>query len=76
MIYVASPSYWPVLLAASLVIMAGGALMHLAQVVVGRLLSIYCIYRFAMEHHHRPAGYTISPQFLEGANIRATRHAA
>jgi cytochrome c oxidase subunit I len=50
-IHMPPPSYWPVLLAASLLVMMAGALVSIDQVVAGGLLTIYCIYRFALEYH-------------------------
>jgi hypothetical protein len=45
------PSHWPILPAASLLVMVAGALISLTQVIIGGLLTLYCIYRFAMEYH-------------------------
>jgi len=53
-IHVPPPSYWPILLAASLLLMMAGALISIDQVVIGGLLTLLCIYRFATEYHHRP----------------------
>jgi hypothetical protein len=61
-IHVPLPPYWPILLAGSLLLMASGALVSLAQVVIGGLLTIYCIVRFAMEFHRRPHGYLVVPE--------------
>ncbi len=55
-IHLPPPSYWPILLAASLLVMVSGVLLSLEQVIVGGLLTIFCIYRFAMEYHHAPGG--------------------
>jgi len=48
---VPEPSYWPILLAGSLVVMAAGLMVSTAQIVIGGLLALACMYRFAMEHH-------------------------
>jgi len=53
-IHVPPPSYWPILLAASLLVMMAGALISIDQVVIGGLLTLLCIYRFATEYHHKP----------------------
>jgi cytochrome c oxidase subunit 1 len=60
-IHMPPPSWWPILLAASLLLMVSGALISIVQVIVGGLLALYCIYRFAMEYHHKPYGYEIQP---------------
>jgi hypothetical protein len=52
---VPEPSYWPILLAASLLVMVAGLLVGMEQVVIGGLLTLYCMYRFAMEHHRPPS---------------------
>jgi cytochrome c oxidase subunit 1 len=54
-IHVPEPSYWPILLAASLLVMVGGLLVGMEQVVIGGLLTLYCMYRFAMEYHRPPS---------------------
>jgi cytochrome c oxidase subunit 1 len=54
-IHVPEPSYWPILLATSLLVMVAGLLVAMEQVVVGGLLTLYCMYRFAMEHHRLPS---------------------
>jgi cytochrome c oxidase subunit 1 len=54
-IHVPEPSYWPILLAASLLVMVAGLLVGMEQVVIGGLLTLYCMYRFAMEHHRPPS---------------------
>jgi cytochrome c oxidase subunit 1 len=54
-IHVPPSSYWPILLAASLLVMMAGALISINQVVIGGLLTVLCIYRFAMEYHGKPA---------------------
>jgi hypothetical protein len=55
------PSYWPLLLAASLLVMVAGVLVGIEQVVIGGLLTLLCIYRFAIEYHHKPYGYEVRP---------------
>jgi cytochrome c oxidase subunit 1 len=60
-IHMPPPSYWPILLAASLLLMMTGALISIVQVVLGALLTLCFIYRFATEYHHRPYGYEIRP---------------
>jgi cytochrome c oxidase subunit 1 len=61
-IHVPPSSYWPILLAASLFVTASGALVSIVQVVIGGLLTFYCIFRFAMEYHRDPYGYLIIPE--------------
>ena len=60
-IHLPPPSWWPILLAASLLVLVTGALVGLDQVIVGGLLTLACIYGFAMEYHHKPYGYEIQP---------------
>jgi cytochrome c oxidase subunit 1 len=59
-VHMPSPSHWPILLAASLLVMLGGALIGLAPVIVGGIASLYCIARFMLEYHHRPSGYELT----------------
>jgi cytochrome c oxidase subunit 1 len=60
-IHMPRPSVWPVLLAASLLLMVGGALIGIEPVVIGGLLTFYCIARFGLEYHRSPSGYEIVP---------------
>ncbi len=60
-VHMPAPSYWPILLTASLLVMVTGALISIEQVVIGGLLTLYCIYRFATEYHHKPYGYEVLP---------------
>ena len=60
-IHMPPPSWWPILLAASLLLMASGALVSIDQVIAGGVLAFYCIYRFATEYHHKPYGFEIQP---------------
>ncbi len=46
-----APSYWPIVVAAGIVIAAAGALTHLAIVIVGALIAVGAIFAFALEHH-------------------------
>ena len=50
------PSYWPVVLAGAITVMLAGLLIIYVQVVVGGVLTLYCMYRFAMEYHRPPPG--------------------
>jgi heme/copper-type cytochrome/quinol oxidase subunit 1 len=53
-IHMPPPSYWPVVLAAAITVMLAGLLISYAQVVVGGLLTLWCMYKFAMEYHRLP----------------------
>ncbi len=53
-IHMPPPSYWPILLGAAFLFMMSGALISIYQVVLGGLLTLYCMFRFALEYH-RPA---------------------
>ncbi|HYB42130.1 MAG TPA: cbb3-type cytochrome c oxidase subunit I, partial [Candidatus Methylomirabilis sp.] len=53
-IHIPAPSYWPLLLALAIATMISGLLTNMYQIIIGGLLTLACMYRFAMEHH-RPA---------------------
>ncbi len=55
-IHMPPPSYWPILLAAALVFMVSGALISIYQVILGGLLTLFSMYRFALEYHRPAAG--------------------
>jgi cytochrome c oxidase subunit 1 len=55
-IHMPSPSYWPLLLALAVVVMVSGLMVSTYQIILGGLLTLTCMYRFAMEHH-RPAAH-------------------
>jgi heme/copper-type cytochrome/quinol oxidase subunit 3 len=50
-----SPSRWPVVVALGLLLAAAGALIHLALVLAGALVTVIAAFRFALEHHRTPA---------------------
>jgi cytochrome c oxidase subunit I len=50
-----APSHWPVLTAVGVGLAAAGALLDVAVVVVGGLLTLVAAYRFALEHYDHPA---------------------
>ena len=54
-IHMPPTSFWPILLAIGMSVMLSGLLISMWQVVVGGLLTLFLMYRFAMEYH-RPAG--------------------
>jgi len=60
-IHMPPPSYWPILVAASLLVMMAGFLIRTEQVVIGGLLTLLSIYGFALEYHHQPYGYDVRP---------------
>ncbi|HUM16083.1 MAG TPA: cbb3-type cytochrome c oxidase subunit I, partial [Candidatus Nitrosotalea sp.] len=53
-IHMPSTSYWPLLLALAMTVMISGLMISMYQVIVGGLLTLYLMYKFAMELH-RPA---------------------
>jgi cytochrome c oxidase subunit 1 len=53
-IHMPAPSRWPILLAGSLFLMGSGVLISIYLVILGGLLTLYCMTRFMLEHH-RPA---------------------
>ncbi|MCZ6535215.1 MAG: cytochrome c oxidase subunit I [Dehalococcoidia bacterium] len=48
-IHMPTPSYYPVLLAAGLTLIAGGLVSHLAVSVIGGILALFSIYSWALE---------------------------
>jgi cytochrome c oxidase subunit I len=56
-IHMPSPSYWPLLLAVSIAGMISGLMVSAYQIIAGGLLTLVCMYRFAMEHHRPPGGH-------------------
>jgi heme/copper-type cytochrome/quinol oxidase subunit 3 len=54
-LHMPAPSHWPIVTAVGLGVAAAGALLSAAIVVVGALIAVYGIYRFALEHHRTPA---------------------
>jgi cytochrome c oxidase subunit 1 len=54
-IHLPSPSFWPIVVAAGIVVAAVGALTHLAIVVVGVLVLVVAAWAFALEHHRAAA---------------------
>ncbi|MGH7373336.1 MAG: cytochrome c oxidase subunit I, partial [Candidatus Rokuibacteriota bacterium] len=53
-IHMPPTSSWPIILAIAMVVMISGLLISVYQVIIGGLLTLYCMYKFAMELH-RPA---------------------
>jgi cytochrome c oxidase subunit 1 len=56
-IHMPSPSYWPLLLGLSIALMISGLLVSMVQVAVFGILTLVCMYFFAMEHHRPAAGH-------------------
>jgi cytochrome c oxidase subunit 1 len=54
-VHLPSPSRYPVLLALGIVVAAAGALTSVWVVVLGVLLAVWALFRFALEHHANPA---------------------
>jgi cytochrome c oxidase subunit 1 len=55
-IHMPPPSYWPILLAAAIAFTISGLLISMYQVILGGLLTLYCLARFMLEYHRPPAG--------------------
>ena len=53
-IHMPPASFWPIVLAIAMAVMISGLLIGMYQIIVGGLLTLYCMYKFAMELH-RPA---------------------
>ncbi len=56
-IHIPSPSYWPLVLAISIALMIAGLIISMVQVAVFGVLTIVCMYCFAMELHRPAAGH-------------------
>jgi len=56
-IHMPSPSYWPLFLAIAIAMMLSGLLISMYQVIVGGLLTLVLMYKFAMELHRPTAGH-------------------
>jgi cytochrome c oxidase subunit I len=54
-VHLPAGSYWPIVIAAGIVVGAAGALVHVGLVIVGALVAIVGIYALALEHHRNPA---------------------
>jgi cytochrome c oxidase subunit 1 len=54
-VHMPSPSIWPIVVGAGLIIAAAGALMHIAVVLVGVVILVVGAWAFALEHHRNPA---------------------
>jgi hypothetical protein len=48
-IHMPPSSYWPILLALAMAMMISGLLISMYQVIVGGLLTLFLMYKFAME---------------------------
>jgi len=55
-IHMPPPSYWPLLLAAAIAFTISGLLISMYQVILGGLLTLYCMVRFMLEYHRPAAG--------------------
>jgi len=58
-IHMPLPSFWPILVAATLLVTMAGFLVGLAQVLIGGLLTLMSVFGFALEYHHKPYGYEL-----------------
>jgi len=56
-IHMPPTSYWPLLLGLALAVMVSGLMISMYQVVVGGLLTLYLMYKFAMELHRPSPGH-------------------
>jgi len=54
-VHLPSPSSWPVVSAAGIVVAAIGALTHLAVVIAGAAIAVVSLFLLALEHHRNPA---------------------
>jgi cytochrome c oxidase subunit 1 len=53
-VHLPPPSHWPVIVGLGIGALAVGALTHLAVVLAGAALTVFGIFRFALEHHRTP----------------------
>jgi len=56
-IHMPPTSYWPLLLGLALAVMISGLMISMYQVAIGGLLTLYLMYRFAMELQPAPTGH-------------------
>src|SRR5262249_7987011 len=56
-IHMPPTSYWPIVLAIFMGVMISGLLLSTYQIIVGGLLMLYCMYKFAMEYHRPAVGH-------------------
>jgi len=54
-VHLPAPSHWPIVVALGMVLAAVGALTHVSIVLLGVLLTVWGIFRFALEHHRTTA---------------------
>jgi heme/copper-type cytochrome/quinol oxidase subunit 3 len=54
-VHLPAPSFWPIVAAAGIAVAAAGALIHLAVVVAGGLVTAVALWAFGLEHHENPA---------------------
>ena len=52
-IHLPPPSFYPIIVAAGMLVMATGAITHLAVVVVGFLVTVFAVYAMAFENRRR-----------------------
>jgi cytochrome c oxidase subunit 1 len=56
-IHMPPTSFWPLLLALAIAMMIAGLMISMVQVAVGGLLTLWLMYKFAMELHRPAAGH-------------------
>jgi len=54
-IHLPDPSSWPIIAAAGILVAAIGALVHLALLIAGVVVTVVSLFAFALEHHRHPA---------------------
>src|SRR5215831_12420652 len=54
-IHLPAPSFWPAVAAVGMLAAVAGALVHLALLVGGVLVTVVALFAFALEHHRDPA---------------------
>jgi heme/copper-type cytochrome/quinol oxidase subunit 3 len=54
-VHMPSPSFWPMVSALGLIVAVVGAITSLALTVLGALVMLVALWRFALEHHREPA---------------------
>ena len=50
--------------------MVAGALIGIEPVVIGGLLTLFCIARFGLEYHRSPSGYEVVPPTEHRTDVR------
>src|SRR5690606_18388276 len=73
-IHLPSPSYWPIVLAFSLPIIAFGVIYHPILIAVGAVIALLALFGWGMEPHTAPAADYDPPAGDGGAELEVSAH--